>query len=139
MTRRIFILEDDPLRMRQFYETFMAYDQYDIDHVESCVRVSRFQPPYDLICLNHDLGGRQLEDHEDNGVAFAKLIKDKINPEAHIVVHSYNASGAKEMLAVLREVPGLRGAPLYLPFGRTMLDLCKEWLEPKGKGYESTI
>lgn len=95
---KVFILEDDPQRMLWFRETFI---DHEITHAESCTQVDRFQPPYGAIFLDHDLGGRQLEDYEDNGAAFARLIAPKIAESDMVIVHSYNADGAKAINAVL--------------------------------------
>ena len=119
--KRVFILEDDPMRMGLFYKTLVGKDQVVIDHIESCTQVDKFKPPYDVICLDHDLGGRQLTEHEDNGHLFTKLVKDRINPEAVIIVHSYNHGGARNMLQTLG-----RGA--YMPFGPEMLNHVKALL-----------
>lgn len=53
------------------------------------------------MCLDHDLGGRQVSDNEDNGATFARLIADRINQSAAVAVHSYNSVGARRILAEL--------------------------------------
>ena len=93
----IFILEDDPYRIRLFREWLI---KHKLTFADSCFQVDRFQPPYDLIFLDHDLGGRQLENHEDNGEAFAKLIQDRINFPTTIFVHSYNPVGVARIARV---------------------------------------
>ena len=62
---KVFILEDDPYRIVKFRDLLKGHDLTIID---SCTKVEEFKPPYDLILLDHDLGGRQLEDHEDCGL-----------------------------------------------------------------------
>ena len=84
---RVFVLEDDPDRIRQLTEWLIGCEW---DCIQTCIREYEFKPPYDLILLDHDLGGRQLADHEDCGLTFVKLVKDRINIEADIIVHSYN-------------------------------------------------
>lgn len=107
---RVFILEDDPLRMQEFRKVLTKRDpKVQIDHAESCSQVDRFKPPYDLICLDHDLGGRQMGAHEDNGLMFVRQIKPLIDPSTVILIHSWNGPGARNMQA---EVGGL-----YYPFG----------------------
>lgn len=95
---RVFILEDDLTRVQFLRELLM---DHDLTIVDSCKDVGRFNPPYDLILLDHDLGGRQMTEHEDDGYAFIKLIKDHINPKAEIIYHSYNPGGAARMWAEL--------------------------------------
>lgn len=94
---KIFILEDNPDRISWFRDHFSGDD---ITVAVSCTQVDRFVGGYDIVFLDHDLGGRVLVDHEDNGEAFAKLIKDNIG-HAHVIVHSYNHDGAGRILAVL--------------------------------------
>lgn len=96
--RRVFILEDDPLRMKWFR---MRLHTHEITHADSCTQVDRFQPPYDFLFLDHDLGGRAMSQHEDNGEQFAKLIRDKINGHCTVVVHSFNPDGAQNIRAAL--------------------------------------
>lgn len=103
---KVFILEDDPERIRWFREYFF---NDEVTFIESCKQADQFKPPYDLILLDHDLGGRQLEDHEDSGTTFATLIKDKLEDCPFIIIHSYNAVGAGRMRAVL-------GRGYYAPF-----------------------
>lgn len=104
---RVFILEDDWTRIARFREWF---DGHDITQVDSCLSVDAFQPPYDVIFLDHDLGGRQLEEHEDCGHTFAKLIEPKLvqyRESVHqqqgifkrpiIVVHSFSPDGARNI------------------------------------------
>lgn len=97
---KIFILEDDPARMLWFRERLIAHH---IDHAESCAHIDRFQPPYDLIFLDHDLGGRQMTEHEDDGTHFARLIASHINGSTEVIVHSYNADGAQRIRSVLMD------------------------------------
>lgn len=104
---KVFVLEDDPNRIVQIHEWLAGCN---IDHAISCAEVDSFKPPYDLILLDHDLGGRQFTEHEDDGFTFIKLIKDKINPEAVVVFHSFNPDGAKRMRSVL-------GRGFITPFG----------------------
>lgn len=92
---KIFILEDDLGRIQQLEKWLRGND---ITQVDTCAAIDAFQPPYDLILLDHDLGGRQLDSHEDNGEAFAKLIVEKFGkqdrPETWVIVHSFNPAGA---------------------------------------------
>lgn len=64
----VFILEDDLTRMQWFRERLI---NHTITHAASCTQVERFVGPYDLICLDHDLGGRQMSTRPDSGATFA--------------------------------------------------------------------
>lgn len=112
---RIFILEDDLGRIALFRQWF---DGHDVTQVDSCAAIDALQPPYDLICLDHDLGGRQLSEHEDNGEQFAKLIVEKYGsqdrPDTLVIVHSFNPGGAYAIGRTLTEA----GYNVFLaPFG----------------------
>lgn len=97
---RVFILEDDWTRITRFREWF---DGHDLTQVDSCASVDAFQPPYDVIFLDHDLGGRQLEAHEDNGHRFAQLIKDKLTFDVPVVIHSFSPDGALNIYNELKD------------------------------------
>lgn len=114
---KVFILEDDPIRIGQFMEWLRGDD---ITCADSCTQAYKFEPPYDLIFLDHDLGGRQLEEHEDDGLAFVRLIKDQINPDALVVIHSYNPDGALRMFDELFDYGVLT---LRQPFGPKLKDI----------------
>lgn len=106
---KIFILEDDPIRLLYFREQFI---RHDLTITDTITRFDLFQPPYDVIFMDHDLGGRQLQDHEDNGAAFAKLmVKHEawVLQDLPIIIHSYNAHGAMNIQA---EIPN----SVYCPF-----------------------
>lgn len=108
---KIFILEDDPIRIARLKQMFLGHE---LTIVDSCAYEVAFTPPYALILLDHDLGGRQLEDHEDCGATFAELIRDRVTPEDIVIIHSYNPVGAAKMAATLR---GVAGEVVLAPFG----------------------
>jgi CheY-like chemotaxis protein len=118
---RVFILEDDPVRICKLHE--MLYG-CQIDHATSCAEVNLFQPPYDLILLDHDLGGRQMIEHEDSGYTFVNLIKHLINKDAIVVFHSFNTDGARMMQKVVG-----RGAvtPFGLAWFMAIIDTVKRF------------
>lgn len=70
------------------------------------------QAPYDVVLLDHDLGGRQMEDHEDCGLTFVKLIKDRLPLDQWVGIHSLNPGGAERMA---QEIPNHQVA--IVPFG----------------------
>lgn len=104
---KIFILEDDRERILYLRELFM---DHEVTWAESVTDIDKFAGPYDLILLDHDLGGRQMEDHEDSGTEFCKLIKGRIEG-ALVIIHSFNGVAAKRMLDILGE-----GVAIYAPF-----------------------
>lgn len=132
--KHIFILEDDPARIMWFLERFHGYE---VTLAESCTQLDLFTGPYDLVCLDHDLGGRQLEDHEDDGAAFAAGIKDKIG-DAYVVIHSFNSDGARDIANVLPQPSSPDKVQVYIaPFqGRTFHALLPQML---GEGVPQSL
>jgi len=95
-------LDDDPGRYKQ-YRQFIEPD-VEIDWAETVDRAIYFLATnrYDLISLDHDLGGQQMvESGYGTGWEVAKWISehDVGNPQIHL--HTLNPIGAKNMLALL--------------------------------------
>lgn len=125
--KRAFILEDDPERMRWFREAL--FETHLIDHVDSCEGISKFKPPYDIIFLDHDLGGRQMEMHPDSGTTFAELLAPHLDHQDVVVIHSYNPEGAKRMMSILIGKSKCDGV-IYAPFrGEQFLRVVKAFTE----------
>lgn len=92
---KVFVLEDDVTRMQHLLKVLPPGTDTTI--ITSCAYAHKFQPPYDLILLDHDLGGRQMALHEDCGATFLDLVMDRIPANALIVIHSFNAPAAWRM------------------------------------------
>ena len=114
----IFILEDDPLRMKLFKQTLIGHN---VDHADNVTDGKKLltENEYDLILLDHDLGGEQMVNSadENTGYQLAKFIRDD-NISARVIVHSYNPAGAKNILAVLPRAA-------YIPFS-TLIDKLEQ-------------
>lgn len=121
MTRKsVFILEDDPARIAYFV-TRLA--RHDLTFADSCTQVDRFVPPYDFVFLDHDLGGRQMEEHEDNGSRFAQLVAPRINPQATIVIHTFNEDGGRNIRGHLMDHgSGAFIAPFFGAWFKSIVD-----------------
>lgn len=99
---KIFILEDDEQRIDLLLVMLAGHE---LTVARSCTDVAKFQPPYDLLLLDYDLGGRQMVEHPDCGLTFVRLIKDKLKGRSMgAIVHSYNPDGARSMVRELLEV-----------------------------------
>jgi len=122
---KVFILEDDPDRIQWFHERFF---KHDCAIIQTCAREYNFNPPYDLILLDHDLGGRQMDNkHEDSGFEFIKLIKDRIDPRKTVVIiHSYNNVGAKRMYDEVKELFRPYIAPFRGKDFNSFIDMVEE-------------
>jgi hypothetical protein len=69
---------------------------------------AEFKPPYDLILLDHDLGGQVYvnSDEENTGFQFCRFLTEPARFESlndtEFVVHSWNPAGALNMLHLLK-------------------------------------
>jgi CheY-like chemotaxis protein len=117
---RVFVLEDDPQRIRLFRE---ALFHADATFAESCAEaIQKFKPPYAVMSLDHDLGGQVFVNstEENTGAGFCRWLPET-DVEAWypvVVVHSYNPDGASTMMRTLRD-KGYRA--IQQPFGPSVL------------------
>lgn len=109
---RMFIVEDNKERMKIFRE--WVGSDHEITHIRSVKEVGQFKPPYEWIFFDFDLGHTRdgWDQINDNGGACARAVRAKINPDASIVIHSYNPVGAE---TIKRDLEGLGASKA--PFG----------------------
>lgn len=121
---KIFILEDDRNRIHLMLDALGA--SHDVQVSESCADAKiKYDPPYDLTLLDHDLGGRQFVDGEDpeTGYQFVKfMVSNGMDPGGYVIVHSYNPDGAKAMQGLLEESDWNMAR---VPFGLKVLEFLK--------------
>jgi len=68
---------------------------------------------FDIASLDHDLGGKVYQQSGENtGYEVAQFIAKMKDPPPIVIVHSWNFSGAQNMLAELRDVTQTD----YIPF-----------------------
>jgi CheY-like chemotaxis protein len=125
---KVFILEDDEQRIKLFEEALAGHE---VTIARSCGgpmgAYRKFQPPYDLILLDHDLDQRQMvsSDDEETGFQFVKFMgkAPEVN-QPEVIIHSYNPDGAKAMHRLLDD----NGWHLVLrmPFGPKLLNTLRE-------------
>lgn len=102
---RVFILEDDPMRIHLFQESLYGLSTVmTVTNVEDAKK--EWNPPYDMVCLDHDLGGEQMVDsaHENTGMGFVRWLTEessRLKGVEGIIIHSYNPGGAENMLQKL--------------------------------------
>lgn len=100
---RIFILEDNKFRMKKFRQQLIGHT---IDHAETVqegISLVTFNK-YDLLFLDHDLGGEQMVDSSDKNTGYqvAEFIASfTMNKKTPCVVHSCNPAGADNIIRVL--------------------------------------
>jgi hypothetical protein len=109
---RIFILEDDPVRIDYFQKAIAPGNEVVwADTYEKAVEaLETTLEPFDVAYLDHDLGdihtyadGRRFE---FCGSDVVRYITDKLDPEfwpKKFIVHSWNPVGARYMTNTLRE------------------------------------
>lgn len=100
---RIFILEDNKYRITKFQRELIGHI---VDYAETVEHGTNlvFDNKYDLLFLDHDLGGEEMVDSfEDNtGYKLAEFIASfTVNKETPCVVHSCNPAGSDNIVRVL--------------------------------------
>lgn len=124
--KRVFLLEDDPTRVRLIREALIGKD-VELTHAWDADKgLELFAGPYDLILLDHDLGGKQFVDSslDNTGAGFVRRLPEgSITNFTQVVVHSYNGVGAKVIMLTLLERFGI-DAP-WAPFGPTLLNYLR--------------
>lgn len=109
----ILILEDDPIRMVQFRQRLSdAGLPHTIVHCQRAAEAiaALASNRFDLILLDHDLGGRTDVDHtdtqEDCGMRVAEWFSirpERVRMQGPIVVHSINGPAALRMVDLIGE------------------------------------
>lgn len=108
--KKLFILEDDTLRISKFKELYAS--KFDITFANSAGHAKvRFTSPedYDAIFFDHDLGGLQMVDSSEynTGHTFAKWLIEYFGQSRFehltIVVHSLNQTGAWNIYALFKD------------------------------------
>jgi len=101
--KRIFILEDDYRRIDLFKEKLQFdYDLTITVNSDDAIQTLKLHK-FDLLCLDHDLGSRQMVNslEYDTGYRVACEIPNTINKDTPAIIHSYNPSGAGKMWSTL--------------------------------------
>ena len=109
----------------KFFNSYFAIGNFMIIHSdnveEAKIKFEAFEP-FDLIFLDHDLGGQEFVDSREinTGAQFAKWLCQCKNLEnIPIIIHSLNYYGAKNMKHFLPKA-------LEIPFPILMDDLKKK-------------
>ena len=103
--RKIFILEDNPDRIKFFkwYFSNRDFQLFTTKDVEEAKVIFEKNKPFSLFLLDHDLDGEFYMNTEDanTGHQFAKFLAGQNLGKAKIIIHSINPDGAKNMNALL--------------------------------------
>jgi CheY-like chemotaxis protein len=97
----ILVLEDNAERIEAFKKKFFKDEIDFVDSSRAAIALLA-HADYDLICLDHDLGGKEMEwKEEDCGMVVAKWLSKNPPVKAKIVIHSYNTPRALLMRSIL--------------------------------------
>lgn len=100
---RIFILEDDPVRIKHlFRENLIGHALTIVETVDAAIE-QLAQHEFDLIFLDHDLGGKQYVDPKDEptGQDVADWLSQR-DDRTTVIIHSCNTVGAERMEKTLK-------------------------------------
>ena len=99
---RIFVLDDDMHRIKWFKKAFSGDNVYYAHDPIEAERMLR-DHEYDIIYLDHDLGGPYTRGPKGDGIDLAEaMAKHKLHIDTPIVVHSLNHEGSEDILATLK-------------------------------------
>jgi len=111
---KVFILEDNDERIKQFEDLLTPAGYYLTIAKSVAEAIQKYSPPYDILYLDHDLGGEVMVDSEkpNTGYQFAKwLVANDVDLiRRRIVLHSMNPAGVRNMksqlpLSSVSEIP----------------------------------
>ena len=107
----ILVLDDEKIRHEVFS---IRYTKHEVDHawgVTQCINLLQIRDKYDLISLDHDLGGHSqigyAEPGELTGTDVANWIARNLPREKwpdRLIIHSWNIDGAIRMAKILNSV-----------------------------------
>ena len=124
---KFFILEDSDARIELFSDALYGHELTIAKSKDEGLKWwNRDQGKYDVVLLDHDLGGKQYLDprgsEPNTGMKFVEAVADKPMPN-RIIIHSYNLAGAVAMEAHLRDCGH---ACVRIPFGEKLLEMLSD-------------
>jgi CheY-like chemotaxis protein len=114
--KNILILEDDPSRMLAFERKLEGHNMVHARAAEEAIALLE-EYEWDIVFLDHDLGGEIMVDHYVNrntGYTVAKWLEE--NPDqkpATVIIHSFNPDGANSMAKAIPGAIRIPGAWKY--------------------------
>lgn len=107
---RIFVLEDNFERQKIFRDKLKNHEMVLFDNAIDAIDFLKNDIDFDIMYLDHDLGNEVYVDikEKNTGSEVARFLSDK-EVRAKIVIHSYNAIGAQNMMNYLFDA-------IYIPF-----------------------
>jgi len=105
---KILVLEDNVERIGEFGKNYGGKDRFIVyvTTVKECIEVLESSEKFDIIFLDHDLGGKHMvESGPDTGYEVAEWLRD--HPEKLpqiVVVHSLNPAGRANIYHCLKDL-----------------------------------
>lgn len=121
---RIFVLEDNEDRVKKFRRNLIGHRVDYADNVADGKALIE-QNRYDLIFLDHDLGGEEMVPSDDpsTGYQLALLLaKNDLNKDAAVVIHTANHNGGVRIEQALAGFDTARA-----PFPSMSIEGALEW------------
>ncbi len=114
---KILFLDDDINRCRIARQMFVDDNFSEVETSKDAIDFLEKYSPYDIVCLDHDLGGKiSVDSDEQSGYNVAKYISemetDKLPKK--VIIHSYNFVGAKRMFDILKNIVDVSYEPFNL-------------------------
>lgn len=120
---RVFILEDDPIRIKWFKRNLIGVDYTIVDNAPDAIaELKELDNDYTVIFLDHDLGGKQYVSTKDDntGSEVARFLATQdLEDDLMIILHTFNQIGAVNMNNLLP-------TSVYIPFGMFKIKIIKE-------------
>lgn len=100
---RVLFFDDDQNRWETIKKKSSGVTLEWVQTVEEAKAALRDNFPYDIICLDHDIGGQMLACTQNCGcnVAEAIVLMDPLKVPMIVLVHSWNPDGSTRMMGML--------------------------------------
>lgn len=114
---RILFLDDNLERWKAYRFQTIGCDTKHVMTAKQCMLSLMNDEKYDLVSLDHDLGGKTFQEEKANsGTEVAEFIQHMLPKHKYptqIVIHSWNPQGAERMM---RSIAKTRIPCCYEPF-----------------------
>jgi CheY-like chemotaxis protein len=107
---RVLILDDDENRHSEFERILHDVSRLHVYTATQAIAALRDNAPYDLVCLDHDLGdcqNRMLATEPGDGTQVAQFINlhlERSHYPKKVMIHSWNPAGRRRMADLILAV-----------------------------------
>ncbi len=101
---KILFLDDDRNRHAYFQRETIGQDVRHVETAAAAIKALQEHGPFDVACLDHDLGGEQMAPlgTAGHGLQVARWLAEHPETAENVAIHSYNPVGAQAMADALR-------------------------------------